>query len=166
MRTETRRLLSRTHRLLGLAATIPLVGWVASSFVLHGVGLALPNGLQGTYELHARTEGPVSLENADLRTPSEILGTLRAEGTRRVYWLRLEHVGGVPAYVVKPGPYALERVYDARSGERLDPLPDEMLRRIANEELAGTRGGDRVGRRVQPLLHHGPRARREGDHGG
>lgn len=46
-----RQRLSRSHRHLGLVALIPLAGWVASSFVLHGVGLALPNGLQGVYAL-------------------------------------------------------------------------------------------------------------------
>lgn len=76
------RLVSRTHRALGIAATVPIVGWILSSFVLHGVGLALPNGLQGVYEL--------------------------------------------------------ERVYDARIAARLDPLPDDMLRAVANAQLTGT----------------------------
>jgi hypothetical protein len=41
--------------------------------------------------------------------------------------------------VVKPGPFDLEWSYDARTGERLDPLPDEVLRRIGDTELLGTR---------------------------
>jgi hypothetical protein len=40
--------------------------------------------------------------------------------------------------VVKPGPFALERVYDARTGARLDPLSDEVLEQIAGGELVGT----------------------------
>jgi len=54
--------LARGHRLVGLIATVPLVGWVASSFVLHGVGLALPNGLQGVYELAPHHAGAPRLE--------------------------------------------------------------------------------------------------------
>jgi len=144
MQSNARRTLSSTHRLLGLVATIPLLGWVLSSFVLHGVGLALPNGLQGTYVLGKGTPATAPLESAELKTPSEIFASLRADGVSRVHWLRLEGLGGTPAYVVKPGPYELERVYDATTGQRLDPLPDSVLRRVVDEELEGTRAAELV----------------------
>ena len=130
--------LARSHRLVGLVAILPLVGWIASSFVLHGVGLALPNGLQGVYELAPHHPGGVRLEEAGVLPPGEILEALGADGMERVYWLRLEALGGTPVYVVKPGPFDLERVFDARTGARMDPLPEEMLRRIADGELTGT----------------------------
>ncbi len=130
--------LSRTHRRLGLLATLPLVGWVLSSFVLHGVGLTLPNGLQGVYELNGDPAASVPLEDDALLRPTHILDRLREDGIERLYWLRLEALGGYPVYVAKPGPSSLERTYDARTGERLDPLNDEMLRRIGDQELKGT----------------------------
>lgn len=134
--------ISRTHRLLGRLATVPLIGWVASSFVLHGVGLALPNGLQGVYELEPYHAVDVRLEESSragtILPPSAILDALAADGVERVYWLRLEALAGTPVYVVKPGPFSLERVYDAATGARLDPLTDDMVRSVADGELVGT----------------------------
>lgn len=141
MNSSRHQRLSHVHRLLGLAALVPLVGWIASSFVLHGVGLTLPNGLQGVYELEPYHPNDVSLEGGNILPPSLILDSLASDGITRIYWLRLETLGGRPAYVVKPGPFDLERVYDALTGERLDPLPDDLLRRIGDAALAGTSTG-------------------------
>ena len=141
MNSPMRLRLTRIHRLLGLVALVPLAGWIASSFVLHGVGLTLPNGLQGVYELEPYHHEDISLEGEDILPPSQILDSLASSGIARIYWLRLEPLAGRPAYVVKPGPFELERVYDALSGERLDPLPDSLLRRIGDEALAGTSTG-------------------------
>ena len=138
MNPSLRLRVSRTHRVLGLVALVPLIGWIASSFVLHGVGLTLPNGLQGVYELEPYHADDVALEGEDILPPSRILDALAADGLERIYWLRLEPLGGEPAYIAKPGPFELERVYDARSGDRLDPLSDEMLRRVGNGELTGS----------------------------
>jgi len=139
MNAASRLRLSRTHRRLGMLASVPIVGWILSSFVLHGVGLALPNGLQGVYRLEPYHDGDVRLEAEALREPSDILDAVAAEGHDRVYWLRLEHLGGRATYVVKPGPFSAELVFDARSGQRLDPLPDDVLRRVADGELEGSR---------------------------
>lgn len=138
MQPATRLRLSRTHRAVGLLATLPIIGWIVSSFVLHGVALTLPNGLQGVYELEPLHATSVPLEDDALVAPDDVLAALGADGLERIYWLRLDVLGGRPAYVVKPGPFDLERVYDARTGRRLDPLPDDMLRAIANEQLVGT----------------------------
>ena len=97
LKPATRLRLSRTHRLLGIAATIPILGWIGSSAVLHGVGLALPNGLQGVYELEAYHVEHVRLESLDLLPPSAILLNASADGLQRVYWLRLEALAGRPA---------------------------------------------------------------------
>lgn len=142
MKPSSRLRVSKAHRLLGLVATVPLVGWVASSFVLHGVGLALPNGLQGVYELEPYHAVDVRLEEAsaagELVPPSAVLDALADDGVERIYWLRLEALAGTPAYVVKPGPFSLERVYDARTGRRLNPLPEEMVRAMGDEQLVDT----------------------------
>lgn len=162
MKRATRHRAVRAHRWLGLSATVPLLGWIASSFVLHGVGLALPeNGLRGDYELRPFARQRTSEGSADegedrdagapaqdgVRSdplaaapvsPTELLARLADDGLDRVYWLRLTWLAGDPAYVVKPGPFALERVYDARTGERLDPLPRKTLLEVANGELVGT----------------------------
>lgn len=139
MNSETRYRLSRAHRLLGIVVTVPLVGWVLSSFVLHGVGLALPNGLQGAYELAAHHPAAVPLDAAGILPPSAILEAVAREGLTRIYWLRLEPLAGIPAYVVKPGPFETEWVFDARTGVRMDPLDDSVLRGVADGELVGTR---------------------------
>lgn len=138
MRPATRLRLSRWHRAVGLFATVPIVGWIVSSFVLHGVGLALPNGLQGVYELEPHHARSVALESPSLLAPDSVLALVEADGLERIHWLRLDVLGGVPAYVVKPGPFDLERTYDARTGARLDPLSDEMIRAIADDHLTGT----------------------------
>jgi hypothetical protein len=91
------------------------------------------------YELETHRETDVPLEDPSLVGPSEILSGLEAEGVERIYWLRLEPLAGAPAYVVKPGPFDLERVYDARTGSRIDPLPEARLRAIADAHLTGTR---------------------------
>jgi hypothetical protein len=138
MQQSQKKLISKSHRILGMITTIPIVAWILSSFVLHGVGLALPNGLQGEYELQTRHATGIELEDEQLLPPGEVLQRLKADGIDRVYWLRLEQLAGRAVYVVKPGPFSLERVIDARTGERLDPLPDEMLRAVADEELVGS----------------------------
>ena len=138
MRPAAQLRLSRAHRLLAMIATVPVVLWIASSFVLHGVGLTLPNGLQGVYELQEHHGWPVYLESEALLEPTDVLGRVAAEGHDRLYWLRLDLLGGRPAYVAKPGPFDLELVFDARTGERLDPLSDELLTAVANAELRGT----------------------------
>jgi PepSY-associated TM region len=139
MNPSARLRVSKVHRLLGLAASVPIVLWILSSLVLHSVGLAQPNGLQGVYELEPYGASDVRLDGAGVVEPSEILRALSDDGVARIYWLRLEALGGLPVYVVKPGPFELERVYDARTAERIDPLPEELVRKIADAELRGTR---------------------------
>jgi hypothetical protein len=138
VKPATRLKLSRSHRWLGMFVTIPLVGWILSSFVLHGVGLALPNGLQGVYELAPYHATDVWLESEEIVPPGAVLAALADDGLERIYWLRLETIAGRPIYIVKPGPFDLERVYDARTARRLDPLSDELLEGLASEELTGT----------------------------
>jgi hypothetical protein len=139
MKPSTQLRVSRTHRALGILVTVPVVAWIVSSFVLHGVTFVLPNGLQGVYELEPYHAGAVRLEEEGFATPDQLLARLAVEGLERIYWLRLESLGGRPVYVVKPGPFELEQVYDARTIERLDPLPESWLREIADAQLTGTR---------------------------
>jgi hypothetical protein len=138
MNPKTGLRIKRFHRALGLLATIPIIAWILSSFVLHGVALVLPNGLQGVYELEPYHTGTPALEDETLTPPSSLMDHLRRDGLERLYWLRLEPLGGTPAYIVKPGPFDLERVYDARTLERLDPLPDTLLREVIDDQLTDT----------------------------
>ena len=78
-----------------MVATVPIVGWIVSSFVLHGVGLTLPNGLQGVYRLQKYHETDVRLEVEQLVDPSDILRRTAADGLHDLYWLRLEVLGDV-----------------------------------------------------------------------
>ena len=141
MRTAARRRISRTHRTLGLVLTVPIVGWVLSSFVLHAVGLVAPAGLQGVYRLRPYSLRPVHLERDSILPPEEILRAVARDGKGEVYGLRLTGMAGRPVYVVRTSPFGLEWVYDAATGARLDPLSIEMLVAAADDELAGTRSG-------------------------
>jgi hypothetical protein len=132
----------RLHRALGLLATVPILAWIFSSFVLHGVALVLPNGLQGVYELEPYHETDVALEDEAVANPSALLRALRQDGLDRVYWLRLEPLGAEPAYIVKPGPFDVERVYDARSLDRLDPLPDDLLGDVVDGHLINSNASE------------------------
>lgn len=134
-----RRGVSMLHRLLGLVSLLPLAGWILSSFVLHGVGMFLPDtGLRGEYRLESTHAANVDLESDLLLTPDSVLSLVERDGLVRVYWLRLDALGDLPVWIVKPGPFDVEQVYDARTGVRLDPLDGDMLRTVADHELIGT----------------------------
>jgi len=103
------------------------------------VTMNAPNGLAGSYTLNPYNSVDVRLDAATV-TPAAVLARVAAEhGIERVYWLRLQSRGPHLWYVVKPTPYALAMVFDARTGERLDPLPDDLLKVVAGEALAGGR---------------------------
>jgi hypothetical protein len=127
------------HRWLGLGLTVPLVGWVVSAAVMMLVTMNAENGLAGVYKLNPYNSADVRLDAATV-DPNAILGKLATEhGIKRIYWMRLQSRGPHLWYVVKPTPFALAMVFDARTGERLDPLPDELLAVVAGEALAGGR---------------------------
>jgi hypothetical protein len=110
--------------------------------VLHGVRLALPNGLRGVYDLAPYRTTAVALEDPQLLAQNEVRATLAPEAIDRLYWLRLEAFGARAVYAVKPGPSDLERAYDAGSDVRLDPVSDEIPQEIADEQLSGTHVAD------------------------
>ncbi len=127
------------HRWLGLGLTVPLAGWVVSAAVMMLVTMNAPNGLAGVYTLNPYNSVDVRLDEATV-DPTAVLRKLATEhGIERVYWLRLQSRGPHLWYVVKPTPYVLAMVFDARTGERLDPLPDALLHVVAGEALAGGR---------------------------
>ncbi len=127
------------HRWFGLILTLPLMGWIVSSTAMMLVIMNAPNGLAGDYRLNPFNSVDVSLQSAVI-APSALLQRMSAEhGLDRVYWLRLQARGPHLWYVVKPTPSALAMVFDARTGERLDPLSDELLATVASEALVGTR---------------------------
>lgn len=129
---------AKWHRWLGWSLTVPLVAWVVSAAVMMLVTMNAPNGLAGVYSLNPYNSIDTRLDGADL-TPGALLSRLRDEfGLDRVYWLRLESRGPHLWYVVKPTPYALAMTFDARTGQRLDPLPDSLLAIVANEALVGS----------------------------
>lgn len=127
------------HRWLGLSLTIPLLAWVVSSAVMMSITMDIPNGLQGVYQLQPYNSVDIRLDEARM-TPADILRKLSAaHGIDRVHWLRLESRGPHLWYVVRPTPFSLTMTFDARTGERIDPLTDELLALTANEALVGTR---------------------------
>jgi hypothetical protein len=70
-----------------MLATVPIIAWIFSSFVLHGVALILPNGLQCVYELEQYHESDLALEDEALAGPPALFRTLRQDGLDRIYWL-------------------------------------------------------------------------------
>lgn len=127
------------HRWLGLGLTVPLVGWVISAAMMMLVTMNAPNGLAGVYRLNPYNSSDIRLDAASV-DPNAILRTLAADhGIKRIYWLRLQSRGQHLWYVVKPTPYALAMVFDARTGKRLDPLTDDLLAVVAGEALGGSR---------------------------
>lgn len=139
IRNRTKAKVASWHKWMGLILSVPLLGWVVSSVALIVITLDIPNGLQGVYKLQPYNSVDVHLEAATV-TPKALLQRLATEhGIERVHWLRLESRGPHLWYVVRPTPFSLAMTFDARTGERLDPLPDELLALTANEALVGTR---------------------------
>jgi hypothetical protein len=127
------------HRWLGLAFSIPLLGWVVSSVALVVTTFDIPNGLQGVFSLQPYNSVDLPLDSARLR-PAELLRRIQVEhGLARIHWMRLESRGSRLWYVIRPTPFSATMTFDAVTGERLDPLPDSMVIELANEALVGTR---------------------------
>lgn len=130
---------ARWHRWLGLVLSIPLLGWVVSSMVLVLITFDLPNGLQGVFHLRPYNSVAVDLRGASL-TPSRMLEILAHDhGLERIHWLRLEARGPHLWYTARATPFSPVMSFDARNGQRLDPLSDELLGVVANEALQGSR---------------------------
>lgn len=126
------------HRWLGLILSLPLLGWIISSAAMLFISTGFTNGLQGVFALKPYNSVDVPLTAAVL-TPTQILKRLAGpHGIERVHWIRLESRGPHLWYVVRPTPTSLGLTFDARTGERLDPLPEELLRTVADEALEGT----------------------------
>ena len=111
---------------------------MASSAAMMLMTMNAPNGLAGSYTLRPYNSVDVRLDEAAV-TPDAVLRRAAAHGLERVYSLRLQSRGDELWYVVKPTPYALAMVFDARTGARLDPLSDERLALVAGEALVGSR---------------------------
>ncbi|MFQ5675788.1 MAG: PepSY domain-containing protein [bacterium] len=127
------------HRWLGMSLSVPLLFWIVSAFFLHYLGLTSPNGLQGVYKLAPYNSVDVDLRKAQI-SPTAILQKLRSDHQiDEIYWLKLRSRGPHLWYVVKPKPFSTGMIFDANTGERLDPLSDELLRVVANESLNGSK---------------------------
>ena len=127
------------HKWMGLILTVPLLGWIISAIAMMLITMEIPNGLQGVYRLQPYNSVDIQLDQATV-TPTAMLAKLASEHRlERVHWMRLESRGPHLWYVVRPTPFSLAMTFDARTGERLDPLSDELLAMTANEALIGTR---------------------------
>ena len=137
--TRGKARVASSHKWLGLILTLPLLGWIVSSVAMMLVTMNAPNGLAGNYALNPYNSVDVALDSGTI-APTALLRRLAAEyGIERVYWLRLQARGPHLWYIVKPTPSALAMVFDARAGNRLDPLADELLATVASEALVGAR---------------------------
>lgn len=149
IRARTKTRVATWHRWLGLGLTLPLVGWIVSSAVMMLVTMNAPNGLAGSYRLNPYNSVDVPLDAASI-TPNALLKRLAdEEGIERVFWLRLQSRGPHLWYVARPTPYSLAMVFDARTGMRLDPLPDSLLAVVAGEALVSGRAS-----RIEPVTEY------------
>lgn len=136
---RTKANISKWHKWMGLILSVPLLAWVISSAVLIYTTFDMPNGLAGVYQLNPYNSQSLPLTQAKLQ-PSDILRKLQSDyGIKHIQWLRLESRGKHLWYVVRPTPFSLAMTFDAYSGQRLDPMSDELLAIAANESLVGTR---------------------------
>lgn len=137
--SRTKASVASWHKWMGLILSIPLLGWVISSAVLMIITFDLPNGLAGVYRLQPYNSVDVQLTSAKLR-PTEILQKVSSDyGLERVHWIRLESRGSHLLYIIRPTPFSLSMTFDANTGQRLDPLTDDLLAITANESLVGTK---------------------------
>jgi hypothetical protein len=137
--SRTKARVASWHKWMGLILTVPLLGWIISAIAMMLITMEIPNGLQGVYRLQPYNSVDISLDQAVI-TPTALLKRLADEhGVERVHWVRLESRGPHLWYVVRPTPFSLAMTFDARTGQRLDPLSDEHLALTANEALVGTR---------------------------
>jgi uncharacterized iron-regulated membrane protein len=137
--SRTKARVASWHKWMGLILTVPLLGWIISAIAMMLITMEIPNGLQGVYRLQPYNSVDIRLDEAVI-TPTALLTRLSSEhGLERVHWMRLESRGPHLWYVVRPTPFSLAMTFDARTGQRLDPLSDELLALTANEALVGTR---------------------------
>ena len=135
---KTKGRVATWHRWLGWIMVIPLAGWVVSAAVMTFVTMNAQNGLAGVYRLNPYNSVDLPLSAATV-TPDALLTRIKSEyGIDRLFWLRLQSRGPHLWYVAKPTPTSLAMTFDARSGERLDPLPDSLLEVVAGEALIGS----------------------------
>lgn len=135
----THKRVSFWHRRLGIALALPILVWIASAAAMRVALLNAPNGLQGRFSLAPYNSVDLDLRQARFK-PDQLLKRLKeVEQLERVHWIRLEARGERLLYTVKPTPFVEAMVFDASTGERLDPLSYQLLTEIANESLVGTR---------------------------
>lgn len=136
---RTKAKVANWHRWMGLALSIPLLGWVISSMVMVLITFDLPNGLQGVFQLRPHNSVAVDLRGASL-TPNRLLEVLASQhGLERIHWLRLEARGPHLWYMARATPFSPVMSFDAHTGQRLDPLSDDLISVVANESLQGSR---------------------------
>ena len=137
--SRTKASVASWHKWMGLILSIPLLGWVISSAVLMVITFDLPNGLAGVYRLQPYNSVDVRLDSAKLSALAILQKVASEYGIERVHWIRLESRGSQLLYIVRPTPFSLAMTFDANTGQRLDPLSDELLAVTANESLVGTK---------------------------
>lgn len=134
----THRRVATWHRRLGITLALPILVWIISAAAMRVALFNAPNGLQGAFALAPYNSVDLDLGQAKI-APAQLLKRLKeVEQLERVQWIRLEARGDRLLYTVKPKPFVEAMVFDAFTGERLDPLSNELLTVIANESLDGT----------------------------
>lgn len=119
-------IVQRIHLWAGLILGVQVLLWMLSGVVMSWFPIELVRG-----ETNAYSTPPAVLEPATYASPGGVIA--QVDGATS---LELTHFLGRPAYLVKNADNAVG-LFDASTGERLSPLPEELARRVAKQDYLG-----------------------------
>lgn len=127
MSPQTRRLVRRIHRALGLLVGLQLLMWVSGGLIMSAFDI---DTVRGEHRRQVQAPQALSADEAYL-SPQAMLAAAGGEITA----LELGQLLGRPVYRLDGAQG--DQLFDARSGERLSPLSEELARQLALADYAG-----------------------------
>lgn len=121
-----RALVQRIHLWAGLILGVQVLLWMASGLVMSMFPIDLVHGETSAYSAPLQP-----LETETYASPGGIIA--QADGATSV---ELKRFLGRPVYVTR-GPGGSAAIFDASSGEKLTPLSEGYVRRIAKQDYVG-----------------------------
>lgn len=123
--------ITRIHLWAGLLLGVQVIIWMSSGVVMSWFAI---ESVRGEHNISSRTEKSLNAITPYL-DPVRLLGRPQTKGAQS---LTLENLLGRPVYRLRTR--AGFRLFDALTGERLDPLPEETARAVARRDFAGHGG--------------------------
>lgn len=119
------RIMQVAHRWLGLALGVQVALWMASGFIMSWYDIELVRG-----ETNAMKGFPPELEPRSYANPGGVIA--QAPGATSV---RLKNFLNGPVYEVAGD--AETAMFDAMSGAKITPIPEDAARKIAHRDFSG-----------------------------